>query len=69
VLRANQLVIAGGALLAVAMTGAIWLVAGFLYGDWLTAVAVVIVAGFFAVLWFGIPLVRLRQRGDGPGPH
>jgi VIT1/CCC1 family predicted Fe2+/Mn2+ transporter len=61
VVRANQLVIAGTALLAVAMTGAIWLVAGYLFRDWLTAVAVVIVAALFATLWFGVPLLRLRQ--------
>ncbi len=62
IFRANQLVIAGGALLAVAMTGAIWLVTGFLFRDALTAAAVVIVAAVFATLWFGVPLVRLRQR-------
>ncbi len=62
IFRANQLVIAGGALLAVAMTGAIWLVTGFLFRDALTAAAVVIVAAMFATLWFGVPLLRLRQR-------
>ena len=62
IFRANQLVIAGGAFLAVAMTGAIWLVTGFLFRDALTAAAVVIVAAMFATLWFGVPLLRLRQR-------
>ena len=62
IFRANQLVIAGGALLAVAMTGAIWLVTDFLFRDTLTAAAVVIVAAMFATLWFGVPLLRLRKR-------
>jgi hypothetical protein len=62
IFRANQLVIAGGVLLAVAMTGAIWLATGFLFRDTVTAVAVVIVAAAFATLWFGVPLLRLRER-------
>ena len=61
-MRANQMVIAGGALLAVAMTGAIWLVTGYLFGDAVTGVAVVIVAVMFATLWFGVPLVRRMER-------
>ncbi len=62
IFRANQLVIAGGALLAVAMTGAIWLVTAFMFDDAVTAAAVVIVAVLFATLWFGVPLLRLRER-------
>ncbi len=62
IFRANQLVIAGGALLAVAMTGAIWLVTGFLFRDALTVAAVVIVAAMFATLWFGVPLLRRMER-------
>jgi hypothetical protein len=62
IMRANQLVIVGGALLAVAMTGAIWLVTGYLFGDAVTGAAVVIVAVVFATLWFGVPLLRLRHQ-------
>ena len=62
VFRANRLVIVGGGLLAVAMTGAIWLITGFLFGDAITAAAVVVVAGLFAALWFGVPLARRIER-------
>ena len=62
IFRANRMVIVGGAFLAVAMTGAIWLVTGFLFGDTVTVAAVVVVAGLFATLWFGVPLVRRIER-------
>ena len=60
VLRANRLTIVGGVFLAVAMTGAIWLIAGYLFGDLITAVAAVAVAVLFVVVWYGVPLARLR---------
>ena len=60
--RANRLTIVGGVFLALAMTGAIWLITGYLYGDTITAVAAVVVAGMFAVLWYVVPLLRLRQQ-------
>ena len=51
-----------GVLLAIAMTGAIWLVTGYLFGDAITAVAAAGgVAGMFAVLWYVVPLRRLRR--------
>ena len=59
--RANRLTIVGGVLLAIAMTGAIWLITGYLFGDTITAVAAVAVAGTFAFLWYVVPLMRLRQ--------
>jgi hypothetical protein len=60
--RANQLTIAGCALLALSMTGAIWLITGFLFEDALTTAAVLGVGVFFAVLWYGVPLRRLRRQ-------
>ena len=39
VMRANRLTIVGSVFLAVAMTGAIWLIAGYLFGDLVTAIA------------------------------
>ena len=62
VLRATRLAIVGGVLLAIAMTGAIWLITGFLFGDAITAVAAVAVAGTFAAVWYGVPLRRLRRK-------
>ncbi len=62
VARANRLTIVGGVFLALAMTGAIWLITGYLYGDTITAVTAVVVAGMFAVLWYIVPLLRLRQQ-------
>ena len=61
VLRANRLTIVGGVFLAVAMTGAIWLIAGYLFGDLITAVAAAAVAILFVVVWYAVPLMRLRR--------
>jgi hypothetical protein len=61
IVRANQLTIVGCGLLALSMTGAIWLITGYLYGDAITAVAAGAVALVFAVLWYGVPLRRLRR--------
>jgi hypothetical protein len=60
--RANELAIAGSVLLAVAMTGAIWLATGIIFGDTVTAAAVAGVAVVFAVVWYVLPLFRLLQR-------
>jgi hypothetical protein len=62
VMRANQLTIAGCGLLALSMTGAIWLVTGYLFGDAITTVAAVATGIIFAVLWYGVPLRRLRRQ-------
>ena len=61
VLRANRLTIVGGVFLAVAMTGAIWLIAGYLFGDLITAVVAAAVAVLFVVVWYAVPLMRLRR--------
>jgi Family of unknown function (DUF6328) len=62
VMRANALAIAGSLLLAVAMTGAIWLATGVIFRDTVTAAAVAGVACVFAVVWYALPLLRLMQR-------
>jgi hypothetical protein len=62
IMRANQLTIAGCGLLALAMTGAIWLITGYLFGTVITAVAAGGVGVVFAVLWYGVPLLRLRRQ-------
>ena len=61
VMGGNRLAIAGLALLATAMTGAITLVTDFLYGSTTTAVAAGLVALLFAVLWYAVPIRRLLQ--------
>jgi len=58
----NRLAIIGLTLLATAMTGAITLVTDFLYGSTTTAIAAVLVALVFAVLWYAIPIRRLVAR-------
>ena len=61
IFRANQLTIAGGGLLALAMTGAIWLITGYLFGTPITAVAAAGVGLMFAVLWYAVPLLRRHR--------
>ncbi len=56
----NRIVIVGLGLLAIAMTGAVLLVTDYLYGTGTTLAAAGGVALGFAVLWFVIPLRRLR---------
>ncbi len=63
VLVANKLSVLGLTFLAVAMTGAILFVTDFLFDPATTVVASVFVALAFAVLWYLIPLRRLRERG------
>jgi Family of unknown function (DUF6328) len=62
VLVANKLSIVGLTLLAVAMTGAILLVTDYLFDPAVAVVASVFVALAFAMLWYAIPLHRLRER-------
>jgi hypothetical protein len=65
VLGGNRLAIAGLALLATAMTGAITLVTDFLYGATTTAIAAGLVALLFAALWYAVPIRRLAQPARG----
>jgi hypothetical protein len=61
VMGGNRLALAGLALLATAMTGAITLVTDFLYSSTTTAIAAGGVALLFFVLWCAIPVRRLLQ--------
>jgi hypothetical protein len=61
VMGGNRLALAGLALLATAMTGAITLVTDFLYSSTTTAIAAGGVALLFFVLWCVIPVRRLLQ--------
>jgi hypothetical protein len=58
VLLANRFTIAGLAFLAVAMTGALVLIADVLFGAVATAVTGVAAGLMFAILWYALPLKR-----------
>jgi hypothetical protein len=58
---ANGLSIGGMVFLALAMTGAIFLITDVLFGDVSAAVATTTLAGAFAWFWYGLPLLRLRE--------
>jgi amino acid transporter len=65
ILRAsNTMSIAGLGFLALAMTGAVMLIADFIYSPTLTIVSGVVAGLVFAVLWYVAPLVR-----HGPEPN
>jgi Family of unknown function (DUF6328) len=60
VFGATRLSIVGLTLLALAMSGAVLLITDFLYSDLAAAITTAGVVLLFAVLWYGIPLRRLR---------
>jgi hypothetical protein len=62
VFLANKLTIAGLGLLALAMSGVVFLITDVLYGSTATAVATGTVMLAFAVLWYALPIWR-RLRG------
>lgn len=62
VVVANRLAIVGTILLALAMTGAIMLVTDVLFSAATAVIAASAVALLFALLWYGLPLRRLRRR-------
>jgi uncharacterized protein DUF6328 len=63
VLVANRFAIVGLTFLAVAMTGAILLITDVLFATAVAVVAAAAVALGFAVVWYALPLRRLRSRG------
>ena len=54
----NRYAIIGTVFLALAMTGVVFLITDFLYDSGLAIFATSAGAGLFALLWFGIPLLR-----------
>ncbi len=60
---ANRLMIAGLALLALAMSGALLLITNLLFGTPATVVATAATLATFAGVWYGLPLHR-RERID-----
>jgi hypothetical protein len=61
VVSANRLALVGVTLLAVAMSGAIVLVTDVIFGSVTTALAGVVVAAMFAVLWYAVPIRRRME--------
>jgi hypothetical protein len=62
-LASNKLTIAGLFFLALAMVGAVMLIADFVFSPALTIVAGAIAVAVFGMLWAAIPLIR-RSRGE-----
>jgi hypothetical protein len=64
VFLANRMTIAGLGLLALAMSGVVFLITDVLYGSTATAIATAGALLGFAVMWYAIPIWRrLRRRG------
>jgi Family of unknown function (DUF6328) len=61
VFTANRLAVTGFAVLGVAMTLATVLIAHYLYHGTAAIVVAIVVGGLIFGLWYGLPLVRLRQ--------
>jgi len=58
---ANRLSVAGMAFLALAMIGAIFLITDLLFGGVVAAVSTVVIGAVFAWVWYGQPLLHLRD--------
>jgi Family of unknown function (DUF6328) len=56
--RANILAIGGTLFLALAITGAVWVVTDVIYNQAPTALVTALIAGLFAWIWFAAPLIR-----------
>jgi hypothetical protein len=63
-LISNRMTIAGLAFLALAMVGAVMLIANFVFSDALTVVAGAIAVLIFGGLWYALPLLRAVERSD-----
>jgi O-antigen/teichoic acid export membrane protein len=62
---ANRLAIVGIGFLALAMSATILLVIDVVYDTAWAAVIAALAAGFFAWLWYGMPLLQRRERDRG----
>jgi hypothetical protein len=60
--RANSLALAGTAFLALAVTGAVWVVTDIIYAQAPTSLVTAGVAGLFAWVWFAAPLIRRARK-------
>jgi hypothetical protein len=60
--RANALALSGTVFLALAVTGAVWVVTDLIYKQAPTALVTAGIAGLFAWIWFAAPLIRRLRR-------
>jgi len=60
--RANSLALAGTAFLALAVTGAVWVVTDIIYAQAPASLVTAGVAGLFAWVWFAAPLMRRARK-------
>jgi Family of unknown function (DUF6328) len=60
--RANSLALAGTVFLALAVTGAVWVVTDVIYDQAPTALITAAIAGLFAWVWFAAPLIRRARK-------
>jgi Flp pilus assembly protein TadB len=60
----NRMAIGGLVFLALAMTGAVMLIADFIYTPTLTIVAGALAAGVFGLLWYVLPLTGSGESAD-----
>src|SRR5262245_5395566 len=65
VVIANRYAIAGIAVLAVAICGAIFLISDLLFGLTTTVISTGLVVLVFLTVWYGLPLYRRSQLGGG----
>src|SRR3954468_15256667 len=61
VFTANRFAIIGFAVLGVAMTSAVLLITHFIYDDTLAVLSTIVMAVLYFMLWFALPLARLRK--------
>ena len=63
-LMSNRMTIAGLGFLAIAMVGAVMLIANYAFSDTLTIVSGIIAVLVFGGLWYALPLARTVEQSD-----
>jgi hypothetical protein len=63
-LISNRMAIAGLGFLALAMVGAVMLIANYAFSDELTVVSGIVAFLIFGGLWYGLPLARYLEQSD-----
>ena len=61
---ANRITIAGLGFLALAMVGAVMLIANYAFSEALTVVSGIAAFLVFGGLWYGLPLARIAEQSD-----